>query len=120
MIETKEKQGAILSRVEARSAKKAHGHHVLSLLACGIAGCFVMVAGVLFMLRPGANAALEDGAAVGSLETSTPTPPKRKSPEPTDGESVGVEAVSVATGQALAVNGKPIVSCPASRMHSLF
>lgn len=114
MIETKEKQGAILSRVEARSAKKAHGHHVLSLLACGIAGCFVMVAGVLFMLRPGANAALEDGAAVGSLEIIDPDAAEaEKATEPTDGESVGVEAVSVATGQVtLVVNGKSVVSLP--------
>ena len=117
MIETKEKQGAILSRVEARSAKKAHGHHVLSLLACGIAGCFVMVAGVLFMLRPGANAALEDGAAVGSLEIiDSDAAEAEKATEPTDGESVGVEAVSVATGQVtLAVNGKPIVSLPSKQ-----
>lgn len=117
MIETKEKQGATLSRVASQAAKKAHGHRMLSLLACGITGCFVLIAGVLFMLHPAANAALEDGAAVGSLEIIDPDAAEaEKATEPTDGESVGVEAVSVATGQVtLAVNGKPIVSLPSKQ-----
>lgn len=114
MIETKEKQGATLSRVASQAAKKAHGHRMLSLLACGITGCFVLIAGVLFMLRPGANAALEDGAAVGSLEIIDPDAAEvEKATEPADGESAGVEAMSVATGQVtLAVNGKSVVSLP--------
>lgn len=114
MIETKEKQGATLSRVASQAAKKAHGHRMLSLLACGITGCFVLIAGVLFMLRPGANAALEDGAAVGSLEIIDPDATEvEKATEPADGESAGVEAMSVATGQVtLVVNGKSVVSLP--------
>jgi len=114
MIETKEKQGATLSRVASQAAKKAHGHRMLSLLACGITGCFVLIAGVLFMLHPAANAALEDGAAAGSLEIIDPDAAEvEKAMTPADGESAGVEAVSVATGQVtLAVNGKSVVSLP--------
>lgn len=117
MIETKEKQGATLSRVASQAAKKAHGHHVLSLLACGIAGCFVLIAGVLFMLHPAANAALEDGAAAGSLEIIDPDAAEvEKAMTPADGESAGVEAMSVATGQVtLAVNGKSVVSLPSKQ-----
>lgn len=117
MIETKEKQGATLSRVASQAAKKAHGHRMLSLLACGITGCFVLIAGVLFMLHPAANAALEDGAAAGSLEIIDPDAAEvEKAMTPADGESAGVEAVSVATGQVtLAVNGKPIVSLPSKQ-----